>query len=147
MANVSQLFVVLAPKPAPDLFVVDRYVAAATSGNITATLVLNKHDLPIDDELRGGLAAYETAGYRTITCSARAEEGMDALIDASAHQVAALVGQSGVGKSSLVRRLDSAVRGGSRRAGSRRRRPPHDDGVAHVRPAPRRAPHRFAGRA
>jgi ribosome biogenesis GTPase len=105
MANVSQLFVVLAPKPAPDLFVVDRYVAAATSGNITATLVLNKHDLPIDDELREGLAAYATAGYRTITCSARAEEGMDALIDASAHQVAALVGQSGVGKSSLVRRL------------------------------------------
>jgi ribosome biogenesis GTPase / thiamine phosphate phosphatase len=105
MANVSQLFVVLAPKPAPDLFVVDRYVAAATSGNITATLVLNKHDLPIDDELRAGLAAYESAGYRTITCSARAEQGLDALIQASAHQVAAFVGQSGVGKSSLVRRL------------------------------------------
>ena len=105
MANVSQLFVVLAPKPAPDLFVVDRYVAAATSGNITATLVLNKHDLPIDDELREGLAAYASAGYRTITCSARAEEGMDALIEAAARQVAALVGQSGVGKSSLVRRL------------------------------------------
>ena len=31
VANVSQLFVVLAPKPVPDLFVVDRYVAAATS--------------------------------------------------------------------------------------------------------------------
>jgi ribosome biogenesis GTPase len=105
MANVSQLLVVLAPKPAPDLFVVDRYVAAATSGNITATLVLNKHDLPIDDELREGLSAYDSAGYRTLTCSARADEGLDRLIDASANQVAAFVGQSGVGKSSLVRKL------------------------------------------
>ncbi len=102
---MSQLFVVLAPKPAPDLFVVDRYVAAATSGNITATLVLNKHDLPIDDELREGLAAYDSAGYRTLTCSARAGEGMEALVEAGANRVAALVGQSGVGKSSLVRRL------------------------------------------
>ncbi len=75
------------------------------SANITATLVLNKRDLPIDDELRVGLAAYDAAGYRTITCSARAGEGLEELVQASAHQVAALVGQSGVGKSSLVRGL------------------------------------------
>src|SRR5690242_3358537 len=59
LANISQLFVVLAPKPAPDLFVVDRYVAAATSAHIVATLVLNKQDLPSDEELRTALAAYE----------------------------------------------------------------------------------------
>src|SRR5215470_17202126 len=51
VANVSRLFVVLAPRPAPDLFVVDRYVAAATSASIQATLVLNKRDLPLDDAL------------------------------------------------------------------------------------------------
>lgn len=105
VANVSQLFVVLAPKPAPDLFVVDRYVAAATSAHIVATLVLNKQDLPADDELRTALTAYQKAGYRTLTCSAKAGDGVDTLIEASAGSVAALVGQSGVGKSSLVRRL------------------------------------------
>ncbi|MEJ1964762.1 MAG: ribosome small subunit-dependent GTPase A [Gammaproteobacteria bacterium] len=105
VANISQLFVVLAPKPAPDLFVVDRYVAAATSAGIVATLVLNKRDLPMDDELRGALSAYEQAGYRTLTCSAKAGDGVDALIETNAGLVAALVGQSGVGKSSLVRRL------------------------------------------
>jgi ribosome biogenesis GTPase len=105
VANVSQLFVVLAPKPAPDLFVVDRYVAAATSANIVATLVLNKQDLPVDDELRTALLAYQKAGYRTIKCSAKADEGVDALIETSVGSVAALVGQSGVGKSSLVQRL------------------------------------------
>src|SRR5262245_15459337 len=51
VANVSQLFVVLAPKPAPDFFVVDRYLSAATSAGITGTLVLNKRDLPASDEM------------------------------------------------------------------------------------------------
>ena len=105
VANISQLFVVLAPKPAPDLFVVDRYVAAATSAHIVATLVLNKQDLPVDEELRTALAAYQKAGYRTLKCSAKAGDGVDALIESNAGSVAALVGQSGVGKSSLVRRL------------------------------------------
>jgi ribosome biogenesis GTPase len=105
VANVSQLFVVLASKPTPDLFVVDRYVAAATSAHIAATLVLNKQDLPVDADLAAALAVYRKAGYRTLRCSARAGDGVDALIEASAGSVAALVGQSGVGKSSLVRRL------------------------------------------
>ncbi len=105
VANVSRLFVVLAPKPAPDLFVVDRYIAAATSASIEATLVLNKRDLPMDDSLKGELDAYAAAGYATLSCSARAGEGIDALIEASTNSVAALVGQSGVGKSSLIRRL------------------------------------------
>ncbi len=105
VANISRLFVVLAPKPTPDLFVVDRYVAAATSASIASTLVLNKRDLPIDDDLRAALEVYATAGYRTVTCSAKADDGVDALLEASAGSVAALVGQSGVGKSSLVRRL------------------------------------------
>jgi ribosome biogenesis GTPase len=105
VANVSRLFVVLAPRPTPDLFVLDRYLAAATSASIQATLVLNKRDLVIDSELQAGLDAYAAAGYPTVTCSARSGEGVDALIEASAHEVAALVGQSGVGKSSLIRRL------------------------------------------
>jgi ribosome biogenesis GTPase / thiamine phosphate phosphatase len=105
VANVSRLFVVLAPNPAPDLFLVDRYLCAATSAAITGMLVLNKCDLPLGDDLRAELAAYESAGFRTLTCSARAGEGLEALIEACANQVAVLVGQSGVGKSSLVRRL------------------------------------------
>ncbi|HEY1284029.1 MAG TPA: ribosome small subunit-dependent GTPase A [Steroidobacteraceae bacterium] len=105
VANVSRLFVVLAPRPTPDLFVLDRYLAAATSASIQATLVLNKRDLVIDPELQAELDAYASAGYATVTCSARSGEGVDALIEASAHEVAALVGQSGVGKSSLIRRL------------------------------------------
>jgi ribosome biogenesis GTPase len=105
VANISRLFVVLAPKPAPDLFIVDRYVAAATSADIVPTLVLNKQDLPVDDALSSALLAYQKAGYETLRCSAKAGDGVDALIESNAGSIAALVGQSGVGKSSLVRRL------------------------------------------
>lgn len=44
-------------------------------------------------------------GYQTVACSARAGEGVEALLELASHEVAALVGQSGVGKSSLIRRL------------------------------------------
>jgi ribosome biogenesis GTPase len=67
--------------------------------------VLNKAELDIDLELRAQLDVYATAGYECITVSAATGEGMDALLSACAGQVAALVGQSGVGKSSLVGRL------------------------------------------
>ena len=106
VANLSHLLVVLAPVPVPDLFVVDRYLAAAASGNIAATLVVNKEELGIDAALAAGLAAYAAAGYATLRCSAQSGAGSEALLAAlPAGAVAALVGQSGVGKSSLVARL------------------------------------------
>ena len=105
LANLSRLLVVLAPMPVPDLFVVDRYLAAATSGQIAATLVVNKADLGIGTELSAELEAYAAAGYAWLPCSARSGNGVDSLLDACAGAITALVGQSGVGKSSLVRGL------------------------------------------
>src|SRR5215831_17934421 len=66
VANLSQLLVVLAPRPEPDLFVLDRYLAAATSGGLSATLVLNKRDLGIDSELEKELSVYRDVGYDWI---------------------------------------------------------------------------------
>ncbi|TLY58883.1 MAG: ribosome small subunit-dependent GTPase A [Gammaproteobacteria bacterium] len=105
LANLSRLLVVLAPLPVPDLFIVDRYLAAATSGAIAATLVVNKAELGIGAELRAELEVYAAAGYGWMACSAHSGEGVDALWEISAGAVAALVGRSGVGKSSLVRCL------------------------------------------
>jgi ribosome biogenesis GTPase len=105
LANLSRLLVVIAPLPQPDLFIADRYLAAAESAAIAASLVLNKADLGIDAGLQEQLQAYAGAGYPWIATSAPAGEGMEALRDACAADVTALVGQSGVGKSSLARRL------------------------------------------
>ena len=106
VANLDSLLVVLAPLPAPDLYVVDRYLAAAASAHIAATLVINKEDLGIDAALAAELAAYGAAGYASVHCSAQSGARMAELLAAiPAGAVAALVGQSGVGKSSLVARL------------------------------------------
>ena len=105
VANLSRLLVVLAPIPVPDLFVVDRYLAAAESVGIAGLLIVNKTELGIDAELAAQLEAFSAAGYRWVPCSVRTGEGIDAVLEVCAGQVAALVGQSGVGKSSLVDRL------------------------------------------
>ncbi|HSY04538.1 MAG TPA: ribosome small subunit-dependent GTPase A [Steroidobacteraceae bacterium] len=106
VANLTRLLVVLAPLPVPDLFVVDRYLAAATAAGIAATLVLNKSDLPLSDALAAELAAYAQAGFTPLHCSAASAAGIEQLRAVLLPgTTAALVGQSGVGKSSLVRRL------------------------------------------
>ena len=105
VANLSQLLVVLAPNPVPDLFVLDRYLAAATSGGISATLVLNKRELGISHSLQTELDVYKTAGYEWLACSTRTGDGMDAVFASCTGATSAFVGQSGVGKSSLIRRL------------------------------------------
>jgi ribosome biogenesis GTPase len=105
VANLSRLLVVLAPVPVPDLFVVDRYLSAAESGGIAGLLVVNKTELGIGAELAAQLDLFSAAGYRWFPCSVKTGEGIDAVLEICAGQVAALVGQSGVGKSSLVERL------------------------------------------
>jgi len=105
LANLTRLLVVIAPLPPPDAFVADRYLAAAQSAGVTATPVLNKAELGVDAALRMQLDVYAAVGYECIAASAATGEGIEALLAACAGQVAALVGQSGVGKSSLVRRL------------------------------------------
>jgi ribosome biogenesis GTPase len=105
VSNLSRLLVVLAPVPVPDLFVVDRYLAAAESVGIAGLLVVNKTELGIDEGLGAQLEVFGAAGYRWVPCSVKTGEGIDTVLEICAGQDAALVGQSGVGKSSLVDRL------------------------------------------
>lgn len=105
VANLTLLAVVIAPRPEPDWFVMDRYLAAASSAGLAACVVLNKSDLGVESALRTELEAYVAAGYAEVTCSARGAQDLDALRAALARETAAFVGQSGVGKSSLVHAL------------------------------------------
>ena len=106
VANLTQLLVVLAPLPLPELFVIDRYLAAATAAGVPATLVVNKCELGIEAALAAELDAYAAAGFGAVRCSAASGAGMEQLLAALGPGTrSVLVGQSGVGKSSLVRRL------------------------------------------
>jgi ribosome biogenesis GTPase / thiamine phosphate phosphatase len=104
-ANLDVLCVVLAAAPTPDFFMVDRYLSAASSAGLEGVLVVNKADLPLGPADETELTTYARLGYTVLRVGARAAVGLDALITRLAGINAALVGQSGVGKSSLIRGL------------------------------------------
>jgi ribosome biogenesis GTPase len=107
VANITQMVVVLAPKPAPDFFIMDRYVAAAELSGVRTALVLNKADL-VDESFSGSreeLAVLERIGYPVLESSASQALGIDALANLLKDHTSILVGQSGTGKSSLANRL------------------------------------------
>ncbi len=105
VANITQLVVVVAPLPAPDFFIVDRYLCAATAAGIKGAVAINKSDLEANKLPPAEIDAYAAAGYAAVTCSATHGQGLDELRALLADSVSVLVGQSGVGKSSLVNAL------------------------------------------
>ncbi|MEL7449356.1 MAG: ribosome small subunit-dependent GTPase A [Pseudomonadota bacterium] len=102
-ANMTHVVVVAAPEPEPDAFIVDRYLAAAHFMGVDCTVVFNKQDLP---EPRAQWPdEYERAGYPVWRVSARSGEGLAALSAHMNDHTSIFVGQSGVGKSSLLNAL------------------------------------------
>jgi ribosome biogenesis GTPase len=105
--NATQLVVVIANPPLPDFFLADRYLAAAEAVGIPGLIVLNKIDMESAraEECREELATYEQLGYRTALVSAHTGAGLAGLLDALRGHTSLFVGQSGVGKSSLLNAL------------------------------------------
>lgn len=107
-ANVDLMLVVFAPQPSPSSVLLDRYLVAAELSGIRPLLVLNKADL-ISPEERSAMDAlcslYQRIGYTVLEVSAVDGDGMQPLYQALAGHTSVLVGQSGVGKSSLVNTL------------------------------------------
>jgi ribosome biogenesis GTPase / thiamine phosphate phosphatase len=104
-ANLTMLVVVVAPQPQPDLFLVDRYLAAAVSAGIGVLLLANKADQDFDRDLQVAISALAGSGCAALSCSARTGLGLPALRERLRQQTVMFVGQSGVGKSSLLREL------------------------------------------
>jgi ribosome biogenesis GTPase len=106
-ANLDQVVIVLAPAPAPSRDLLERYLVAVHSLNITPLIVLNKAELVeaavIDaDGPLAHLEDYRALGYSVLQTSCKGPPGTAGLEAALKSRVSILVGQSGVGKSSLV---------------------------------------------
>lgn len=110
VANLDQLVAVVATVPQPDFGLCDRYLAAAEWQGLDAAVVLNKSDLPgADDPLvEAELQTYRGLGYEVVRAG-RMTAGTQALEQVLQGHVSVLVGQSGVGKSSLINRMIPGV--------------------------------------
>lgn len=105
-ANVDLLIVVAAASPVPDWYIVDRYLCAAEAMRIAAAVVFNKTDLAEKrDKIASELQDYEHIAYPVVSCSAKNERTLDAVDALIEKKTAIIVGQSGVGKSSIINRL------------------------------------------
>jgi ribosome biogenesis GTPase len=103
-ANVDRMFIVSAPVPTFQAFLVDKYLVAAHALGIEPVLVLNKCDLvAADDPLHELIAEYAALGIATLSLSAQRGTGADEFRQLLAGKTSIVVGESGTGKSSLVR--------------------------------------------
>ncbi len=106
-ANLDILFCVTAPESPPfrPRFI-DRVLLQADLAGIQSAIILNKCDLDAEDpDVDERLEDYIRLGYRVLRVSAATGEGMDDLRELLGGRFSALVGQSGVGKSSLLNAL------------------------------------------
>ena len=113
-ANIQLLLVVFAPEPAPQANLLDRYLVAAEHIGVEAALVLNKADLLNDAFWPEQLEHYAALGYRTLITHHGMPDASD-LAGLIGTNTVVLVGQSGVGKSSLIQRMlpDESIRVGA----------------------------------
>ena len=103
-ANIDCILLVIAPFPEPSALLVDRYLVACELTGIRPVILLNKADLITPEAapaLDAMLAEYTAIGYevRKISASTGQLEDLKALIGT---QTVVFVGQSGVGKSSII---------------------------------------------
>lgn len=107
-SNIDQIIIVSAVLPTLSLNIIDRYLVICETAKIPALIVLNKIDL-LDENERNEVEAllkiYENIGYETLCLSADTGENMQSLHQYLAKGTSIFVGQSGVGKSSLINQL------------------------------------------
>jgi len=107
-ANIDLMVIVGAPTPVLDLGLIDRYLVAAEELSITPAVLVNKDDLlnpQQREELELRLQDYQRIGYPTLFASAKRDDGLDQLMEHLDGRTSVLVGQSGVGKSSIINHL------------------------------------------
>ncbi len=104
IANIDQLIILASQAPpVTDPYLVDQVAAVALCQGIQPVIVLSKCDLHPSRELE---RAYRLAGFPVVRASALTGEGIAALQGLLAGKISAFTGNSAIGKSSLLNRLD-----------------------------------------
>jgi ribosome biogenesis GTPase len=110
VANVDQVVIVVAAaRPEPHLRMLDRFLVLCEANFLPAIIVVNKADLVPEDALRARFAPYEAAGYRVVRCSVLEGSGVEEVGALLCGRTSVLTGPSGVGKSSLLNRIQPGL--------------------------------------
>jgi ribosome biogenesis GTPase / thiamine phosphate phosphatase len=104
-ANLDRVFLVLAPQPAPLLDLLARTLVATHAAGLPLHIVLNKTDLPNFNELTPLIGMLNAANIPYTALNIYSSASVEALRPALHNQRCLILGQSGVGKSSLINRL------------------------------------------
>ncbi|MEE8343601.1 MAG: ribosome small subunit-dependent GTPase A [Gammaproteobacteria bacterium] len=107
-ANVDQIIITSASHPPLSENLIDSYLVAAELIGAESVILINKSDL-LDEQQQAGMAVrlkdYFRIGYPVLFCNTRLAHGTDELVESLQERTSIFVGQSGVGKSSLIRSL------------------------------------------
>ncbi len=99
--NVSNVVIVLSSQPKPNLFLLDKLILIAETNQCKVNIVINKSDLD-HLSLKESLNYYLDLGYPISVVSAKENINKDSLLDILKNESSILLGQSGVGKSTLI---------------------------------------------
>lgn len=107
VANIDQLLLVVSVcEPSPSTLIIDKTIAAAEDKEIEPVLIISKTDLQDSQSLQ---EIYEKTGIHMLTLSSVTGEGVDAVRALLRGKISAFTGNSGVGKSSLLNRIDERL--------------------------------------
>ena len=107
ISNMDQVMLVFAcVHPEPRLRMLDRFLVVCEKQNIAPIIVVNKIDLLGEAQARVLFRDYEPLGYRVVYTSAEDGRGIDEIRRLLSGKITGLVGPSGVGKSSIINRID-----------------------------------------
>lgn len=105
-ANITRAIIVIAPEPEAHSNLIDRYIVVAEHLGLEVLLLVNKCDLLGDNNpTLDLLKKYQALGYRSLAISSKNNIGMDPLKQLLSDGCSIFVGQSGVGKSSIIQTL------------------------------------------
>lgn len=103
LANLDRLFIVVSSaRPEPNTLVIDKLTAAATAIDVEPVIVFSKTDLSSVKDL---FDTYTKAGFPCITYSDVTKEGVEEVKELLSGKLSAFIGNSGVGKSTLLNNI------------------------------------------
>jgi ribosome biogenesis GTPase len=110
VANIDQALLIFAVnKPAPNYNLLDRFLIMMNQQGLDCVICFNKNDISQEEERERIADIYKDSSCKVLFVSAMENEGIDELMDILRGKTTAVAGPSGVGKSSIVNRLQNDV--------------------------------------